>query len=336
MKLMSKYFTLALLFLTLRTQAFSKQLCEQLFTNSHLSIGAKILHDKDNKLHISSPVEREVEKYRKKTGTKLTRPVDKINLWIEHLTKLANRASKSSNALSILKNYFYDQYLIKESEIPESYFEFQVRLAKERGHGDIFLTTEQKKQLAATLIIDQKKSLDSWIEYLVSKDTSMYTMWVKYWIFTGMIKLSKYNPSTGSYGNRDKGTVAPFAELNREALAIVIDLTLKKLNKESLTDIVDPEIVKLLEGLSFGKLYGRTLFNLGVGKEGNFRTNDGQWVIYKRGTDHKSLVESLEGKNTGWCTAGEATAKSQISKGDFHVYYSLDQFGKPSIPRVAI
>ena len=48
------------------------------------------------------------------------------------------------------------------------------------------------------------------------------------------------------------------------------------------------------------------------------------------------LVESLQGHGTGWCTAGESTAQTQLSNGDFYVYYSYDENGQPKIPRAAI
>lgn len=59
-------------------------------------------------------------------------------------------------------------------------------------------------------------------------------------------------------------------------------------------------------------------------------------MVYAQGSDHRPLVKSLEGQNTGWCTVGESTAKLQLAKGDFHVYYSLDDKGNPTIPRIAI
>jgi len=48
------------------------------------------------------------------------------------------------------------------------------------------------------------------------------------------------------------------------------------------------------------------------------------------------LVESLQGHGTGWCIAGETTAQHYLSRGDFYIYYSYDQQGKPTIPRSAI
>ena len=66
--------------------------------------------------------------------------------------------------------------------------------------------------MSEVLIKDQEKSLDYWVEYLISKDTNMYPMWLKYWVFTGMTKISKYDPSNGTFGTRNKETTAPFAE----------------------------------------------------------------------------------------------------------------------------
>ncbi len=322
-----------------QTETFAQSKCENLFQSQNspqIKAGSQILHEKDQQLHMSKIVQKAVTKHKEQTGISLTKPNEKLNQWLNYLTKISAKAESSPRSLEQVKTILNNQFIIKETDVPESYYALQVKIAKERGHGDITLTTEQKKQLADTAITDQKKSLESWTEYLVSKDTNMYPMWIKYWMFTGMTKLSKYNATNGQFGNRDKSTVAPFAELNREALGLVVDHVLKYTNKKSLEDINDPELVQLLSGLNFGKLYSHVLFKLGVGKEGAFKTNQGQWVIYKQGSDHTSLVKSLEGRNTGWCTAGESTAESQLKNGDFHVYYSLDENGQATIPRVAV
>jgi|GEM_PF-1372055 hypothetical protein len=50
----------------------------------------------------------------------------------------------------------------------------------------------------------------------------------------------------------------------------------------------------------------------------------------------EQLHESISGKGTGWCTEGYETAKGQLSQGDFYVYYTNDNNGKPTQPRIAI
>ncbi len=64
----------------------------------------------------------------------------------------------------------------------------------------------------------------------------------------------------------------------------------------------------------------------------SYQVTEGHWVKYEQGSDHVPLVISLQGHGTGWCTAGESTAKLQLKAGDFYVYYSLDGDGQPTIP----
>jgi hypothetical protein len=323
---------LSLSFLLYQPYTFAQIQCGDLFKKS----GAQILHERDSTLHTSKAVEKAVKKHKASTNETVTKPADKIELWLASLTKIAEKADSSSRTLEQIKTLINEKYLIKLEDVPQSYFDLQVRLARERGHGEITLSDKQKKELAEHIINDQKNSLDIWTEYLVSKDTSMYPMWLKFWMFTGMAKLGKYDLQTGQFGNRSKTTMAPFAELNREAVGLLTDYVLTYLDKKSLDEIRDPELAKLVPQFQFGKLYGQILKKLNLGKDGLFITNEGKWIIYKQGSDHLPLVRSLEGHNTGWCTAGKATAEVQLKKGDFHVYYSLDQNGQPSIPRVAI
>jgi hypothetical protein len=322
----------------IKTVAQSK--CESVFLPSSIANpnngGVKILLEKDSKLHTSEAVERIAAKYKYKTKASLTKPADKLDAWLNSLTRLSKKSESSPRTLGQVKVLLQNQYVIKYDEIPQSFYDLQVRIARERGHGEITLNEVQRRELADNIIADQKRSLDSWTEYLVSKDADIYPMWLKYWIYTGMIKLSKFDSQSGTFGARDKGTVAPFPELNHEALGLVVDQVLKYSSKKSLDEILDPTLMKHLPGLNFGKLYGRVLQILGVGQEGAFMTNQGVWVMYPRGSDHMPLVKSLDGRNSGWCTTGEAFARAQLDKGDFHVYYSLDQNGKPVVPRLAI
>ena len=92
----------------------------------------------------------------------------------------------------------------------------------------------------------------------------------------------------------------------------------------------------MVNTMDFGKYYAFALEHTSVSNETLFETTEGQWVTYPQGSDHMPLVESIQGHGTGWCTAGEETAKKQLEMGDFHVYYSNDLIGEPTIPRVAI
>ena len=96
------------------------------------------------------------------------------------------------------------------------------------------------------------------------------------------------------------------------------------------------KFTKLLEGENFPKLYAWAIEKVTPASKERLTSIGGKWVKYNKGTDHMPLVESLQGYGTGWCTAGESTAKTQLEGGDFYVFYSMDEEGNPTIPRAAI
>ena len=260
---------------------------------------------------------------------------ENIRRYMERLEELHQRVSESprDNDRNLLKQLYYDKYVIKTSDIPESYYKHQQEILLERGYGHVSLTNEQKQELAKRVIEEQKKSLDYWIDYFTSRDTSMYPMWAKYWAFQGMLKLGSYDKESRSFRRRTKGTTAPFIELNQEALALSIDMLLKYLNRE---EINDKDLEKIIESGVFGKIYAYNLIYLDKKEKEKGNTNAGIWIKYPKGSDHMKLVKSIQGKGTGWCTAGEGIAKNQLSHGDFYVYYSYDKNNQPTIPRIAI
>lgn len=297
--------------------------------------GAQFLHQRNNQLHTSKPVELTKRQYRQSHQTAPKSPQEKLHYWLQALESRYAKHQDNPQVIAKIKAYYLGQGVIKRSEVPESYFDFQVKLAKEQGHGDIVLSEFQKNDLANIVIKDQKKSLETWLDYFLSADASSYPMWTKHWAYMGLLKLAKYNKETGTFGNRSKGQIAPYPELNREAFAMVIDAIVRHANKKSLDEITDPVFIEMLKDGSFGKLYGRAIYNLKTVKQDLTRT-DGVWIKYDQNSDPTPLVNSLNGKNTGWCTSGFTTAESQLKSGDFYVYYSKNQMGKPTTPRLAI
>jgi len=303
--------------------------------------GEKFLHQTDSKLHTSQQVERAKER----KGLKSQKPEDKIAAYLERFKDVLNpkpleghpQFDRKERNISLLKKGLHDSVIIKPEDIPETYFDNQRRLAREQGHGDIEITKEARQQAAEVIIADQKSTLDNWIDYLTSPDSDSYPMWAKYWAFKGMLKLSSYDKEKHAFSKRDKNTVAPFPDLNREALAYVVDAIIKKVNKENIpVDQNNPEFQQLLQGANFGKLYAWAIEKVTPTEQAELLKTDGEWVKYDRESDHMPLVKSLQGHGTGWCTAGEDTAEHQLRAGDFHVYYSYDKQGKPTIPRIAI
>ena len=256
--------------------------------------------------------------------------------YFERLEELHNKVSKtkSVNGEKLLKNFYYDLYVIKPENIPDTYFQNQVRLARERGYGNIELTEEDKMRKTEEVIDDQKKTLDKWIEYfLYDEESKSYEMWEKYWVFQGLQNLGKYDKETGKFSKRDKTTVYPFPPVEREYI-----FTTLKLMEDFLKDKKSEEDIKqALSTGNFKLLYEYVIKQSFLKGEHQNNNNDGKWIKYEQGSDYNILRDSLQGYYTGWCTAaGENFAKDQLAGGDFYVYYSLDKNGEAKVPRIAI
>ncbi len=261
---------------------------------------------------------------------------ERLLKYFERLEDLHNKVSetKSVNGEKLLKSFYYDLYVIKLENIPDAYFQNQVRLARERGYGNIELTNEDKKRMTEEVIDDQKKTLDKWIEYfLYDEESKSYEMWEKYWVFQGLQNLGKYDKKTGKFNKRDKSTVYPFPPVEREYI-----FTTLKLMEDFLKDKKSEEDIKqALSTGNFKLLYEYVIRQSFLKGEHQGNSTDGKWIKYEQGSDYNILRNSLQGYYTGWCTAaGENFAKSQLAGGDFYIYYSLDKNGEAKVPRIAI
>ena len=261
---------------------------------------------------------------------------ERLLKYFERLEELHNKVSetKSVNGEKLLKSFYYDLYVIKPENIPDAYFQNQVRLARERGYGNIELTEEDKRRMTEEVIDDQKKSLDKWIEYfLYDEESKSYEMWEKYWVFQGLQNLGKYDKETSKFSKRDKTTVYPFPPVEREYI-----FTTLKLMEDFLKDKKGEEDIKqALSTGNFKLLYEYVIKQSFLKGEHQSNSDDGKWIKYEQGSDYNILRDSLQGYYTGWCTAaGENFAKDQLAGGDFYVYYSLDKNGEAKVPRIAI
>ena len=281
----------------------------------------KDLHNSERVMHIS----KEHDKKR-----------ERLLNYFNRLEEIHKRVSESKNKSDekLLKGFYYDLYVIKPEDIPESYFQNQVKLARERGYGNIELTNEDKKRMTDQVIEDQKHSLDKWIEYfLYDEESKSYEMWEKYWIFQGLQSLGKYDKETYKFSKRDKTTVYPFPPVEREFIFTTLHLMEDYIKDKK----GDEEIKSALGSGNFKILYEYVIKQSMLKDKLQSNTTSGKWVKYEQGSDYNILRDSLQGYYTGWCTAaGENFAKSQLAGGDFYVYYSLDNNGEAKVPRIAI
>ncbi|KKR07242.1 MAG: hypothetical protein UT32_C0014G0001 [Parcubacteria group bacterium GW2011_GWC2_39_14] len=294
-------------------------------------------------LGASEEVARIAERTKVQTGERVPeKPEARIQNYLDYIHDSLDPQDphRREEKLGRFKQTLYDKNVIKPDEIPEAYFNTQRRLAREQGHGDVEINQETRRQLTEVIITDQKSSLDNWVDYLASPDAT-YPDWLKYWAIRSILGMGEYDKEKKLFGKRRKDTVKPYPDLDREALAYVLDAMEKKysgkgMNLESMEEDDRKQFEQLLQGESFAKLYAWAIEKVTPASPEQLADTKGEWVKYPQGSDHTTLVQSLQGHGTGWCTAGESTAHTQLDGGDFYVFYSLDPKGKPTVPRAAI
>ena len=283
---------------------------------------------------------------------------ERLEKYLSKLDRVQNKAMTREENIQRLKKLYYEKYIIKPENISDAYFESLERRYLEEGHGhhnlvnpNNYVDKELRQQHINMIIKEQKDSLDTWLNYFLSKDSDYLPIWAKVWAFQGMLSIGNLNKDKDGYGRRSKTSVNPFVSFDSEILGKCVELIKETFNEK---DITDKEVEKLVSSGSFSKLYGKLLAK----KKGlKMTSDDGIWIKYnyetKQEADRKlkegkepeylKLYNSLQGYNTGWCTAGsKETAKSQIcggspyQGGDFYVYYTKDNNNEYKIPRIAI
>ena len=250
------------------------------------------------------------------SGRRTKRPVGRVAAYLDRLDRLAVVVFGSDDARVRERNANFLKRRLKSrlhaswvmDELPESY-------VKSRGHEFGGVEAERVRG-------DQVASLDRWVDYLVSESAADYSSWFKYWVLESMPHLGSYK--NGTFNKRSKDTVAPFAELNTLALARTRDVVMRNVQSGS-------------QSLSFKRIYESQLAELLPSENQELQQVEGEWVKYSdKEKDGERLFESLNGHHTGWCIAEEGSAGFYVGLGEIHVFYSLDDQKRPTIPRAAI
>ncbi|MFZ2682090.1 MAG: hypothetical protein WAZ14_03295 [Patescibacteria group bacterium] len=295
------------------------------------------LHLKNSGLQTSPEVQRAVQRQEQRTDEKIPNdPKERIEAYVGRLENVFLNPDERirERNLEMFRPNIYAALLTKKENFPESYFELQQRIARERGQAVEEIPDNVREQMKDVAITDQRHSLDAWIDYLSSND-AMYPPWFKLFIWQNITKLSQFDKERGEFKKRTKSTVAPFPDIYREPLARIADVYEQvKKDNQSLKD----EDVREVFSKQFPALYAEFIQESLAASLENRENTLGQWVKYEQGDGEaaETLFTSLEGKGTGWCTAGRSTAAAQIESGDFHVYYTNDASGTPAQPRLAI
>lgn len=310
-------------------------------------------------LHASPEAEEQAERTEFLKGEKVPQePAARISNYLKRFEDILEREDPEhrERGVEALKRVLRKRHVIKPDEIPQNYYDLQGRIAEERGQrteleqAGIRIEEEKdekgrtrkhyqypeklKRELQEAVITDQESSLDTWVDYFASDDAKFYPTWLKYWATREVLKMGGYDKEKHAFAKRRKDTVKPFPDLNREALAYVLDAMGKKVKGEPTED--DPDFQKVLDTESFPKLYAHAIEKVTPASKEQLEKVEGEWKRYPKGSDHMALARSLQGHGTGWCTAGESTAEAQLQAGDFWVFYSKDDKGNNTVPRAAI
>src|SRR3989344_5986278 len=306
------------------------------------------LRQKYTELNKSPEVESAARRTEVRTGEKFpmrsAEDADvRIQNYLDRLKEIFENpdTEKRERGILFLKQQLHEQFIIKPEEIPEAYFESIKRKHREEGHGNIEIPDDYRRELAETLVTDQKRSLDNWIDYL-SSDGAKYPDYLKYFAVRSMLRMGRYDKKKKSFTERTGGTTAPFPDLNREALVIVLESFERQAKGQQLKfgyDIQDDtrrQFIEFLGKKNFIKLYALAVEEFKPIAEELLKITEGEWRTYPCGSDPKTLVESIAPYGTGWCLRGESMAERYLvkDKNELQVFYSLDKEGKPTVPRV--
>lgn len=315
-------------------------------------------------LHTAPEVEKAVERKERETGEKVSQDPDaQIQAYLDRLEHLVIDPEKEQDrimfhgesrprALTLLREMVMRKYVRGNKEkLAEGAAQVEERAAREMGI-DAHYGEQELEERGEIAVQDLEKSLDNWISYL-SDANEPYPTWFRYYAFRNILSLGDYDKDKGEFTKRSPGSTRLFPDIDRGALAYVEEMMeaskdpamlerLQKAQRAAANDnipedkLVTKEKAAQFAKLSFAKQYAEAIKQAGEITPEMREETRGEWRKYQKGTDPTALWASLQNKGTAWCTKGFGTAETQLKGGDFYVYYTLDQTGKPSIPRVAI
>ena len=104
---------------------------------------SKLLHEKNQSLHSVRSVEKVNSSNRRAKKPVSQKPYEKLKQWIDALEKIQKRGESNKVVLEKLRNHYHKHFIIKPENVPESYFDHQIELARQRGYGRVDITNEQ-------------------------------------------------------------------------------------------------------------------------------------------------------------------------------------------------
>ena len=254
--------------------------------------------DKENRLRKAKSDKQEDLNIEERDSLKAVQnnPEARIEVYMKRLENIFLNKDKSTRDrnLQLLRPHILDAFIIKPEQVPESYFELQKRIARERGQAIDEIPTSVREQMIKTIIEEQTASLDNWMNYLTSSD-AVYPTWFKYFAFRNITKLSQFDKERGEYKKRTDSTVAPFPDIYRESLAIVCD-ELESAIKSA--DKSNSETRATLDA-KFPNLYAtETNRSLELSLE-NRENIEGEWITYHQESTNSHHNNNEDNEDNG-------------------------------------
>jgi len=264
----------------------------------------------------------------------------RIEAYIERLEEIFTHPDTKTRErrTDIFKEKFlYPAVIVKNENFPESYFEYQKQLAKERGMGEIEFSPEDKQKAIADTQEAQRKSLDAWIDHLAG-DNCHYPSDIKYFAAQGILKTGKFDEKAYRFSDREKSTTASFRQIDHEALSMVMG-ALEAVHHQGDTGSYHSELLDLIKrNKDFGSMYAEAMRYLDkeASKDKALEITDGEWRVFKQDSDPRELVNAFAGKRAFLCLGNIGDASGYLKQGDVQVYFSNNRAGEPVWPRAAI
>lgn len=307
----------------------------------------EFLQKKYSDLPGSQPVERAVKKARREGEPIPDKKLARIQTYLDRLDHII----KSERGWELLKQKLVKEFSIDTTnedtmqKIAHGLYQSEKERAREQGRTEEHQQLEQesprnilesRRELIAEKRAIQEKSLSNWLDYL-QKNDAQYPTWFRYFAVRNLQKMGTMDKEKGEYTKRTKHTVAPFPELNSEALGFVYRMLTTGIGDQEFIEPEDQEkrkqLSEFIKQADFSKLY--TFAQVETAGQLNKESLQGEWKRYDQKSNHHLLESSLKGKGTGWCTA-EGSAYSHLQGGDFYVYYTKGRKGTFTEPRIAI
>lgn len=215
------------------------------------------LAKKYDDLHTSKEVERAVETSEEPVEQSKEARIDAYLQRIKRILGTERPGGKTGADLLIHK--LAQEYVLdtsdeeKMQQLARDLYDSERQIAIERGQGDEITDLENShvdalKEYRETLEEKRKiqeETLETWTNFLLEGDGKEYPIWFQYFIIRSLSDMGDFDRDNLRYAHRTDKTVAPFPEVNEEAIGFVFEALKTQLQIENIQipDEVEQDII---------------------------------------------------------------------------------------------